>query len=150
MLTKPLCLLSDYPKIAFFFSVWFLIMIIYGGYCLSCRLVCGCVRKRGFVISCLVVVWQQEKCCEAGYRALGPVCEVNMKLADLGSLATWKVDLGSKVFLTPDQEIATEFSHGTYVYFLKVKWRSEARHCPGPTTKVPPFPPFKFVYNNFK
>ena len=124
MLTKPLCLLSDYPKIAFFFSVWFLIMIIYGGYCLSCRLVCGCVRKRGFVISCLVVVWQQEKCCEAGYRALGLVCEVNMKLADLGSLATWKVDLVSKMVLIPDQENTIEFSHGTFIFW---KWSDVAR-----------------------
>jgi len=30
--------------------------------CLSCTLVCACVRKRGrIVISCLVVVWLQEK-----------------------------------------------------------------------------------------
>jgi len=110
----------------------------------------GVWERGGFVISCLVVVWQQEKCCEAGYRVLGPVCNVNIKLADLGSLATCKVDLGSKMVLTSNQENTIEFSYGTCVYILKVKWRSEARYRPGPTTKVPLFPPFKFAYNNLK
>jgi len=32
-----------------------------------------------------------------------------------------KVDLGSKMVLTPDQEDTIRVSHGTYVYFLKVK-----------------------------
>jgi len=32
-----------------------------------------------------------------------------------------KVDLGSKMFLTPDRENTTKVSHGIYVYFLKVK-----------------------------
>jgi len=32
-----------------------------------------------------------------------------------------KLDLGSEMVLTPDQENTIKVSHGTYVYFLKVK-----------------------------
>ena len=31
-----------------------------------------------------------------------------------------------------------------------LQWRNEAMCLPGPTTKVPPFPPLKFAYKNFK
>jgi len=30
------------------------------------------------------------------------------------------------------------------------QWRSKAKCRPGPTIKVPPFPPLKFAYKNFK
>jgi len=30
------------------------------------------------------------------------------------------------------------------------QWRSEAKCRPGPTIKVPPFPPLKFAYKIFK
>jgi len=30
------------------------------------------------------------------------------------------------------------------------QWRSEAKCRPGPTIKVPPFPPLKFDYKNLK
>jgi len=30
------------------------------------------------------------------------------------------------------------------------QWRSKAKCRPGPTKKVPPFPPLKFAYKSFK
>jgi len=37
---------------------------------------------------------------------------------------------------------------GTPLY--RTQWRSEAKCRPEPTLKVPPFPPVKFAYKNFK
>jgi len=35
-------------------------------------------------------------------------------------------------------------------YESRMQCRSEAKCRPGPTTKVPPFPPLKSAYKNFK
>ena len=120
MLTKPLCLLSDYPKIAFFFSVWILIMISYGGYCLSCRLVCGCVRKRSvcdFLSSGCVTT-------RNAVRLVSVPWDSCVRLTSNWQIpVAWLLEkyLGSKVVFTLDQENTIEFSHRTYLYFLKEK-----------------------------
>jgi len=46
-----------------------------------------------------VVLRQQEifvKIATAGWKRRGWVCDVDTRLVDLGRVATWKVDLGTK------------------------------------------------------
>jgi len=38
----------------------------------------------------------------------------------------------------------------TETVFAHDQWRSKAESRPGPTIKVPPFPPLKFAFKNFK
>lgn len=88
-------------------------------YCLLCRLLCA--KEREVRFSCLMVMWSQEKTLW-GWLVVIAIWgrEFKIGLINIGSLATWKLGLGSKgLGTTSDLENKESFRFGTFVYFFE-------------------------------